>query len=305
MPDKNINVKINVQTVGASNGRSTVDALSPIRDPEARRVCSLNGIGLAKDKVVSLNALGDSLRLSIREFESDRRTERWVNRGLLVARLTQATSDAFLSMASAMAKAVLPKEAGDKAELVDNVYNFAKPIASTVATVAAGGKVDKGKAITDIAKGGVRVFVHNEGYKLAAESTVLPMEVVSSALNRDKRGAIKGTVEFIYDQHTNIFDMLADDEKKGGGANAFKALSAVMKIAKSGYEYNEKLGEAFDEFLEEDEQSEERLRALKNTMLEQAKRIEAQVSQFQEYIDSCQSELDQTEIASLGSRKTA
>ena len=79
------------------------DSLGPIRDRDAVRVCSLSGIMNAKERVVSLEKLRDGLELSIHELEKQRSRDQLRNKGLLVARFTKATCDAFLSMAADLA----------------------------------------------------------------------------------------------------------------------------------------------------------------------------------------------------------
>src|SRR3954465_13634864 len=90
---------------------NTPDAVGPIRNPDARRVCTLSGIATAQEKIVTLRQLSNGLDISIRELDSQRRAENIAEKALLVARFTKATCDAFLSMGAALSKAFLPQPA--------------------------------------------------------------------------------------------------------------------------------------------------------------------------------------------------
>ena len=95
---------------------STPDAVGPIQDPDARRVCSLARIDTARQRAFTLRQLRDGLDISIQDLEGQRRKDKIINTALVVARFTKATCDAFISMAGALGKAVLPKPAGEQVE---------------------------------------------------------------------------------------------------------------------------------------------------------------------------------------------
>src|SRR5690242_19524840 len=108
---------------------SSPDAVGPIRDADAQRVCSLAGIDTARQKVVTLKQMRDGLQVAMQELEQQRREDQIVTKALGVARFTKATCDAFLGMAAALSKAALGKKAGEEAEFVKNLYSTAMPLA--------------------------------------------------------------------------------------------------------------------------------------------------------------------------------
>src|SRR4051812_43221235 len=126
----------------ANDHLRTPDAVGPIRDPNARRVCNLNGIAIEQEKLISLRKLRDGLDMSIRELEAQRRNEEMVNKAFMVARFTKATCDAFLGVGAALAKGFLGEKTSKPIEAVEAMYGTATPLAEAASTSLSGGKAD-------------------------------------------------------------------------------------------------------------------------------------------------------------------
>lgn len=139
----------------------------------AVRVCSLSGIMNAKEKVISLEKLRDGLEISIHELEKQRSRDQLLNKGLLVARFTKATCDAFLSMATDLVSVLGGKALAKEAELVGSVYETLTPIAEATSASAAGQKVDWVKTGAASMKKGASLVTENQGYKILAQSTAV------------------------------------------------------------------------------------------------------------------------------------
>jgi hypothetical protein len=260
----------------------SADTVGPIRDLDARRVCSLAGIETARQKVITLRQLRDGLDASIRELEGQRRKDQIINRALLVAKFTKATCDAFISMAGALGKAVLPKAAGEEVEKFAAGYAAVTPLVDAVATTAAGGKADWVKTGAAVVKEGVSAVTDNKGAELLTKTTVVKVEIITGAMNHDEEGVIKPAVSYIYDLNTTAAEMTG---KKG------KAGAALAKIAKSAFEYNEQIGKAFGELIENDLDSMERVDALKRNIGQMARRLSRQIFEMEQFITSCEYEL--------------
>jgi hypothetical protein len=256
----------------------TPDSVGPIRDINARRVCTLSGIAAAQDQLVSFRKLRDGLDMTIRELDGQQREDRMIHKALLVTRFTKATCDAFLGMAAGFAKVLLPKGAGKAAEFVNNVYGTATPIAEAVGTSVAGGTVDLVKTVAATAKQSAS-FVENDGYQIVIKTTAVKAEIINSAMNGDREGVVKTAATYVYDLHAKIGDMM--------GA---KKVAVFAEIAKQTFEYNEQIGKAFDEMLESSERSEEQFRMLKATISSQAKRLSEKINALEEFIQSCEPE---------------
>lgn len=252
----------------------------PIRDPEAARVCALHGITAAQ-QLVTLRQLRGALETSIRQLENERRTERFADQGLLVARFTKATCDAFLGMAATLAKAALPG-LGARAEKINGLYEAAVPLAAAASATAAGASVDYTKALASSAKG-ASSFIQNDGYKLLAKSAIVKVEVIKGAMNGDQKEVMKSAASYLYDLHVEL-------AKMRGMPTRLKQAAPVAEIAKRAFEYHQALGEAFDEMLENEQQGSERYIALRASLLKQAKKISAKIAELERYVHSCSSD---------------
>ncbi len=255
-------------------------AVGPIRDPEARRVCTLSGIALAQQKVVEIKNLREGLDRCIRDLENQKRTEQIAKKALLVARFTKASCDTFLGIAAALSKVLLPKGVGKQADLVDNVYGTVTPLAEAAATSLAGGKADWVGKTASAAKSAVSVFTDSEAVEISTKLAVAEVEVVNSAMNQDEKGVITTAATYLYDLHTTIGEMIG-----------WKKTATFAKIAESAFNYNEELGKAFDEMLESTNEANERYSVLKTNLLIQAKNISKRIVEMEELIRSCETEL--------------
>src|SRR5690242_20521914 len=101
---------------------NTPNAVGPIRDRDALRVCSLNGIASAEQRVTSLRNLREALAMSIQELENQRRKDQIINKGLLVARFSKATCDAFIDMAATLVGILIGGVAAKEAEFIKAAY---------------------------------------------------------------------------------------------------------------------------------------------------------------------------------------
>lgn len=262
---------------------STPDTVGPIRDPVARRVCSLAGIATARQDVISLRQLRTGLDNSILELNSQRKKEKIVNGALLVLQFTKATCDAFISMAGALGKAALPKPAGEEVEKFAAGYAAATPIVDAAATTAAGGKADWVKAGAASVKEGVSAVTDNKVAEILTKTTVVKVEIVKGALNHDEDGIIKPAVGYVYDLNATVAGMTG---KKGAAGEAF------AKVAKSAFEYNEQIGKAFDQMIDNDLESMERIDGLKRNFVSLAKRLSKNIDDMEQFIMSCEYELN-------------
>ena len=264
---------------------SSAGSIGPIRDPNALRVCSLNGIGTKREKIATLEQLRDGIEMSIRELENERSRARALNRALTVLRFTKATCDAFIGLASALSKAILPKTAAAGAEKVEQFYGAAAPLAEAASRSVADGKVDW-KTASGAIKDGTAVIIEEyggeagkAGYKILARSTVAKGEIIYGAMNKDEEGIKKSAASYMIDLHATLGDEAAE-KMSGAGKNAMGGTAAFLKIAKSSFEYNEALGKAFDQLLDADEEDEERFRSLKANLLVQAKLLSNKIKEL-------------------------
>jgi hypothetical protein len=227
--------------------------------------------------------LRDGLEISIQDLEMEKRKEEMLNKGLLVLRFTKASCDAFISMAADFLSVIGGEVAKKQAEAIEAIYGAASPVAEAASSSYAGQKVDWVKTGADSIKKGVSLVTKNEGYRIATKSAVVKVEIIKSAMNGDKEGLLKSAASYLYDLHTTLGDLA---ENAG-----VKRVSAFAKIAKDAFEYNEKTGEAFEELLQGDLETQERYHALKTTLIHQARRLSATIDDLDEYITSCDAEI--------------
>lgn len=271
---------------------NTADALGPIRDRDAIRVCSLSGILDAKAKVVSLEKLRDGLEISIHDLERQRSRDQMLNKALLVARFTKASCDAFLSLASDLASVLGGKVGAKQAELVDSIYETVSPLVEATSASVAGQKVDWVKTGAASMKKGASLVTDNKGYQILTQSTAVKVEIINSAMNQDKEGIFKSAASYLYDLHATLLE-IADAKKT----------AAFAKIAKDAFEYNEKIGDAFDQMLEGTLESEQRYLSLKTSLSHSARRLSAAIGDLEDFITSCEDDLGVTVTAPVDSNR--
>jgi hypothetical protein len=262
----------------SSHDLISVDARGPIRAPSAARVCGLHGIAGAQQQLVTLRQLRSGLDTSISELESEHRTAQFAERGLLVARFTKATCDAFLGMASALVEAVLP-EAAKGAKSINAAYQAATPLAEAVSAKAVGGSFESGKVLTSSLKG-ASSLIRDEGYELLAQSTVVKAEIIREAMNGDGKQIPRTAGNYLLDLHVTIAKMKGMPDRIRHGA-------AIAEIAKGAFEYHKGVGEAFDEMLNSEEEDNERYIQQKANLLKLAKRVSAKIAELERYVQSC------------------
>jgi hypothetical protein len=275
---------------------STPDTAGPIRDPNARRVCSLAGINDARQKVITLRQLRDAVDISIRELESERQKEAIIDKALLVARLTKATCDTFIAMAGALAKVAMPGKAGEEAERFAAGYAAATPLISAAATSDAGGKAEWGKAVAASVKEGVTfVAPGNPTAEILTKSTVVKVEIIKGALNHDHEEVIRSGASYLADLHATVAEMTKSDTGE--------TVAAFTRVAKSAFEYNDQIGKAFDQLIEDDQESKERFESLKRNLERDARRLSQQISKMEQFISECWGEFGDYQLDKGGGRR--
>lgn len=253
-------------------------AIAPIRDGNARRVCALSGIGSLQDRLVSLRSLRDGVEMSLRELENQRRKDEVLAKALLVVRFTRASCDAFLEMAAAASKLVLPKPAAKAAGLVNKLYGTTAPLADAVGTAAAGGHVDVAQTAIASAKKGVSVLTRKQdaGVQVLASSTMLKVEIVNNAMNHDAKGLTRTVASYVRDLNTAAFE--------SAGMKKTAATGELTKIAQTAFTYNEQIGKAFDEMLSLTGENDERYQSLKVTMVTQGRQLSKRIDELERLI---------------------
>ena len=247
----------------------------------------MTGLESAQKAVFNFRQLRDGLDKAINELESEKQTDLLVRRLYLVARFTRATCDAFISMAGTLGALLLPGKAGESADKMASGYAAGMPTIDALATSAAGGKGDYFKAATTAVKEGAKfVTKGNEGAELATKSGVVKIEVLKGAMNHDGEGIIKAGADYIVDLNAYAFEQAGHKGKIAG---------AFVKLAKSAFEYNDAIGKAFDDFLEDDLQSRERVHALKTNLVHQSKLLSKKIAELDQFLSDCSAELTDQE----------
>lgn len=262
-------------------------AVGPLLDPHARRVCCLSGLEAARQKVFTLRQLRKGLEISIHDLEAQRRKEEVLNSALVITRFTKATCDTFISLAGALGKAVLPKPVGKQVEMLAAGYAAATPLAEAAATSHYGGKADWVNAGATSVKEAASLVTDNIGTELLIKTSVVPVETIKGAMNHDTRGIIKPAANYVYDLNTSLADLVG---KKG------EAAAALAKIAKSAFEYNEMIGKAFDQFIDDDLESQQRTQALKSSLMHLSKLVSRKIYEMEQFINTCEFQLSSPEF---------
>ena len=259
-------------------------AASHIRDADARRVCTLHGMAAAQQKVVALQQLRASLDTVIRELEGQRRWEHIVHRAKAVTLFTKATCDAFIGIAAALSKVVLPDTVSKKAEYIEKLYGTATPVAEALGNAIAGAKQDWVKTGATVAKEGVGLVTKNKAHEVLTKTTVVKVEIIKGALNGDTEGVVKSAAEYSADLHATLADIIK-----------WKKTEAFIKIAKSGFVYNEALGKAFEELVDNDLDTSLRYLSQRNNIAAQARRLSQKIEELESLLLSCEVELREME----------
>lgn len=246
-----------------------------IRDKHSIRVCNLAGIKLAGEQRLKLENLQRGLNQSLAEFEVEKKRAEFGVRALMVARFTRASCDAFIGIAAALSEAVLPEGVAKEAGAVKGAYK------TETAYIDSGGDLLKtattaakefGSGMDDKALG----FVVNSG--------AIKAEMARSALNSDKEGLEKSAAEYFIELGKFTLDSLERKKQK-----------AFVDIAKEAFEYNEKVGAAFDELLDSQLENSERFERSKATLKMQARKISSKINDLDDFIQSCEGlEIPQT-----------
>lgn len=132
-------------------------------------------------------------------------------------------------------------------------------------------------------KKGVNLVTKNDGYRMLTKTTVVKVEIMKSAMNQDKDGVIRSAASYLYDLHTTLGDLT-----RNAGV---KKVSAFAKIAKDAFEYNEKIGDAFEDMLHASLETQERYLTLKSTLTHQARMLAARIDDLNDFITSCEAEI--------------
>ena len=256
--------------------RAPKQVKGPIRDPEAARVCGLHDISAQQQQLVTLRQLQGALQTAIDELEREHEHERFVNRAFMVLRFTKATCDAFVGMAQTFVGTFIPASA-KAAKQVGAGYKAGTTLGDALGTKIAGGRVDYAKKGLDLAKAG-STLIDDEGYGILAKSMIVKGEIIHAAMNNDREEVVKDAAKYGYELHAKIAEL---GLKSAGHNKTGKAVKLFTDTAKRAFEYNEELGKVFDEMIESQEEGDQRYISLKTTLLKQAKRIAAQISELE------------------------
>jgi hypothetical protein len=256
--------------------QSTNQSRNVIRDPNAARICNLAGISAAQKKIVALSQVRDGLIISMRELESQKRKNDIVAKTLVALKFTKASCDAFIGLAAELSKAVLPESVATNARLVKGGYGVATAFAEAGGTALAGGKVDVAKTTAAVTKASGDL-VDGKGYRYLLKNTGVKIDLFNSAMNGDAKGLRKGAIDYMSDLAKFSLDAL---EKK-------KA-SVFVGIAKQSFDYNDKLTNAFDEFLANNEENEAILLTGRLALTRSARQIEKNIKTMEDFIASCE-----------------
>jgi hypothetical protein len=232
------------------------------------------------EKLVTLRQLHGMLEESIKELDDERRTEKFAEKGLLVARFTKATCDAFVGMAGALAQIFL---VGKGAKLVTSSYETIAPVAEAGSSKIFGGPGFTTKALASAAKG-ASSFLPENG-EILAKSFIVKGEIINAAMHTGPKEILPLARDYVVDLHIAIAKLESMPKKS-------KHLADVAEVMKRAVEYNRSLGETFDEIIDIEEEDEQRYLALKATLIRQAKMISHKIAALERQVHSMK--VDQT-----------
>ncbi|CAH1678234.1 hypothetical protein BOSEA31B_14673 [Hyphomicrobiales bacterium] len=254
--------------------------IRPIVDPRALRICNAAGLWKANKQLASLRELRSGLDISLRELEGERKKAEIVNKALMVARFTRATADAFISMTSALAKVVLPKVAADGIDRVGTAYGAATPWAEALGNKMAGAKVDWTDTAASSAREGASLMTGNDGYELLIQSSAVKVEIVNAAMQKDQAKVIRSSAFYLVDLHASMAKIAGRRKSE-----------ALLKLAKSTYEYNDKIGDAFNALIDDDLATAMQFDASKATLLRAGRELSKKIAELEGFVADCQQEL--------------
>lgn len=281
-----------------STHQRTPNSRGPVRDAEARRICSLSGLVDAKERVATLRELQAALEVSLRELDAQRKRDSVVIKALVLARFTKATCDAFIAMAQALRTmhSVNGKELGPKdlGSLIQDVYGGATTLAEELSQGSTTRQVDLVKSATAISKIGVSAALYKsrqngqdssqqDGMKHAATFGFFIIELVHAALNGDEDQIVKSSTQYFIDLRAEIFDLAG-----------WKKASALVQIANSAFEYHSQLTKAFEELIDNKSASEEQYTTLKTNLMIQGRRVARTIDELEKFIESCERQPEET-----------
>lgn len=278
---------------GQAMSGGTGASATPIVEPNAVRVCNAAGLWKANNHLATLGELRSGLDISLRELESERKQAELINKALMVARFTRAAADAFVVMTAALVKVVMPKQAA-QSDMVSRVYGAASPWADALGNVTAGNQVDWVDTAATSVRKGAPLMTDNKGYELLVRSAAIKVEVVNAAMHQNQSKVIRSSALYIVDLNASAAQLA-----KWGKTAAF------LQIAKGAYEYNDKIGKAFDGLIEDDLATAEQFNASKRTLLRCGRELSKKIAELETFIASCQQELDAAQpvpVAPLGQR---
>lgn len=253
-----------------------------ITNPQAQRVCSLAGISVAQKQLVTFEELKKGIDVSLRDLDTQRKSEALVDKAFMVARFTKATCDAFIGMAAELS--------GSKAaKMVKGGYGIASNVAEASATAATGGKVDYGKAATGILKGTAEIVgakgpgtalkgagVTDKAAEYIVNSTAVKGDLVIGAMNADSKQIKKSAVEYGVELAKYTLDELEKEQAK-----------RFVAIAKEAFDFNENIGDAIDDYYKSRDESIQRYFDLKTTLVRQARQVQKKIDDLKGFLDSC------------------
>jgi hypothetical protein len=266
-------------------GMSGYDS-GPIRDKDGARICTLAGMDLARRSIITLRELDRGTELALQEVEAARTKAQFYDKALIVARFTKATCDAFISLAAELS--------GNKAAKgVADAYGVSSVGAGAVGDITAGKRVDAVSLVTDSLKASSAYAGPNAEYLM--KNVAVKTELVRGAMNTDKNAVIRSSVEYTADLSTYTLDQLKEIEKDTKTGKNAGIVSKFVKIGKELFLYNDKVGEAFDQYLKDSDATSESFESQKLTLKMAGGNIRRRVRELEQFIQSCELELQQQE----------
>lgn len=253
---------------------------TPVVEPNAVRVCNAAGLWKASGQLATFRELRSGLDISLRELESERKRAELVDKALMVARFTRATADAFIAMTAALVKVVTPK-AASQTDLISRAYGAASPWADAAGNKIAGNDVDWIDTAATSVRKGAPLMTSNKGYELAIRSAAVKVEVVNAAMHQDQSKVIRSTALYLVDMNASAAQLA------GWGKSA-----AFLQIGKGVYEYNDKIGKAFDSLIEDEFATASQFNSSKATLLRVGRELSNKIADVENFMASCQQELD-------------
>lgn len=270
---------------------NTPDAIGPIRNRGALRVCSLSGLADAGQKTFRLEQLREGLDRSIRELDNERNWEEGKNKGLLVLRFAKASCDAFINIVDD----VFGKDG--EVRVVGTAYGVLSSAGGAISSSIAGQKVDWLQAGADMAKKGVNGVTANKGYQIATNTLLLPREIINNAMNQNEEGLIKSVASYVWDLHATLLEIMEDEIQNPSGSKIAGVGAKVMKIGNDLFEFYQKVGEAFNELLGNEQETQERYLMFKTTLAHQARQLSKKINDLDDYISSCDTQMKSSSAA--------